>query len=145
MEYDFKQVHTVKDLTISTLVLLFGVGLFFVNKGLGICIGICGLFMYFVYKGGYKQDGKGILLTRKSEDICKSCKTSIVEFLEGKDTAPTIKKGDEGGSVRLDVYYNRSEDLAYAQLYDFRNYSYEPVTEIVELKGDRVEKLISLL
>ena len=145
MEYNFKKVHTGKDLAISTIVLLAGAGLFFVNKGLGICIGICGLFMYLVYKGGYKKDGKGILLTRKSEDICKACRTSIVEFLEGKNTVPTIKQGNEGGSIRLDVYFNKDEQVAYAQLYDFCNYTYEPATGIVELKGDRAEKLISLL
>lgn len=145
MEYNFKKVHTGKDLAISTIVLLAGAGLFFVNKGLGICIGICGLFMYLVYKGGYKKDGKGILLTRKSVDICKACRTSIVEFLEGKNTAPTIKKGNEGGSIRLDVYFNKAGQVAYAQLYDFCNYTNEPATGVVELKGDKAEKLISLL
>ena len=133
------------DLAISTIVLLAGAGLFFVNKGLGICIGICGLFMYLVYKGGYKKDGKGILLTRKSEDICKACRTSIVEFLEGKNTVPTIKQGNEGGSIRLDVYFNKDEQVAYAQLYDFCNYTYEPATGIIELKADKADKLISLL
>lgn len=145
MEYNFKKVHTGKDLAISTIVLLAGVGLFFVNKGLGICIGICGLLMYLVYKGGYKKDGKGILLTRKSEDICKACRTSIVEFLEGKNTVPTIKQGNEGGSIRLDVYFNKDEQVAYAQLYDFCNYTYEPATGIVELKAEKADKLISLL
>ena len=145
MEYNFKKVHTGKDLAISTIVLLAGAGLFFVNKGLGICIGICGLFMYLVYKGGYKKDGKGILLTRKSEDICKACRTSIVEFLEGKNTVPTIKQGTEGGSIRLDVYFNKDEQVAYAQLYDFCNYTYEPATGIIELKADKADKLISLL
>ena len=145
MEYNFKKVHTGKDLAISTIVLLAGAGLFFANKGLGSCIGICGLFMYLVYKGGYKKDGKGILLTRKSEDICKACRTSIVEFLEGKNTVPTIKQGNEGGSIRLDVYFNKAEQVAYAQLYDFCNYTYEPATGVVELKGDKADKLISLL
>ena len=145
MEYNFKKVHTGKDLAISTIVLLAGAGLFFVNKGLGICIGICGLFMYLVYKGGYKKDGKGILLTRKSEDICKASRTSIVEFLEGKNTVPTIKQGNEGGSIRLDVYFNKDEQVAYAQLYDFCNYTYEPATGIIELKADKADKLISLL
>ena len=145
MEYNFKKVHTGKDLAISTIVLIAGAGLFFVNKGLGICIGICGLFMYLVYKGGYKKDGKGILLTRKSEDICKACRTSIVEFLEGKNTVPTIKQGNEGGSIRLDVYFNKDEQVAYAQLYDFCNYTYEPATGIIELKADKADKLISLL
>ena len=145
MEYNFKKVHTGKDLAISTIVLLAGAGLFFVNKGLGIFIVICGLFMYLFYKGGYKKDGKGIFLTKKSVDICKACRTSIVEFLDGKNTAPTIKRGNEGGSIMLDVYFNKDEQVAYAQLYDFCNYTYEPATGIIELKADRAGKLISLL
>ncbi len=145
MEYNFKKVHTGKDLAISSIVLLAGIGLFFVNKGLGICIGICGLFMYLVYKGGYKKDGKGILLTRKSEDLCKACRTSIMEFLEEKNNTPMIKQGNEGGCVRLDVYFNKAEGIAYAQLYDFCNYTYEPATGIVEINGDRADKLISLI
>ena len=44
MEYNFKKVHTGKDLAISILVLLAGTGLYFLNPGLGICIGTCGLF-----------------------------------------------------------------------------------------------------
>ena len=145
MEYNFKKVHTGKDLAISTIVLLAGVGLFFVNKGVGICLIICGLFMFLVYKGAYRKDGKGILLTRKSEDVCKACRSSIVEFLEGKNTVPTINQGNEGGILRLDVYFNKAEGVAYAQLYDYNNYTYEPATGVVELKGDRAEKLLSLL
>ena len=145
MDINFKKVHTGKDLAISTIVLLAGAGLFFVNRGLGICIAVCGLLMLLFYKCGYKKDGKGVLLTKESEDICKACRTSVIEFLEGKNTTPTIKQGNDGGSVRLDVFFNKSENVAYAQLYDFCNYTYEPATGIVEIKGDRAEKLISLL
>ena len=68
-----------------------------------------------------------------------------MEFLGGKDTIPYIKKGNEGGSVRLDVYYNQAMDIAYAQLYDFCNYTYEPATEVVELRGEMADRLISKL
>ena len=145
MEYNFKKVHTGKDLAISILVLLAGVGLYFLNPGLGICIGACGLLMCLFYKKGYKINGRGILLTKESEDICKECRTSIIEFLEGKNPVPVIKQGAEGGSIRLDVYFNKSENVAYAQVYDFCNYDYEPATGIIELDGDRADKLISLL
>lgn len=145
MEINFKKVHTAKDLAISTIVLLAGVGLFFINKGLGITIVVCGLAMLFLYKGGYRKDGHSALLARKSEDLCKCCKQSIVDFLHGKDTEPQVKKGHNGGSVRLDVYFNEASGIAYAQLYDFRNYTYEPETEIVELHSPRADKLISLL
>ena len=145
MEINFKKVHTVKDLAISTLVLLAGIGLFFVNKGLGITIAACGLAMFLLYKGGYKKDGQGIVLQKKSEDLCKACKPSVVDFLNGKDVTPQIKKGNEGGSVRLDVYYNAAAGIAYAQLFDFRNYAYEPETDVIELHSPKADKLMSQL
>lgn len=145
MEINFKKVHTGKDLAISTIVLLAGVGLFFVNKGLGIIIAMCGLAMFLLYKGGYKKDGQGIVLQKKSEDLCKTCRQSIIDYLNGKDVMPQVKVGDEGGSVRLDVYYNAAAGIAYAQLFDFRNYTYEPETEVIELHSPKSDKLISLL
>lgn len=141
IEDNFKKVHTLKDLTISTIVFFAGVGLFFLNRGLGICIGICGLFMYLFYKGGYRKDGLGVLLTKKSVDICKGCRNSMIEFLEGKIDAPEIKKGTDGGCVRLEVYFDESKNVAYAQLYDFCSYDYVPATGIVQLDGSRAKTL----
>lgn len=145
MEYNFKKVHTVKDLTISTIICFAAIGLFFVNKELGFCTGVCGIFMLFLYKGGYKKDGQGVLLTRYSENLCKSVMPSIIDFLNGKDVILQIQKGFEGGSVRLEVYYNPTAGIAYAQLFDFRNYIYEPVTDVVELHSARAAKLIAQL
>ena len=145
MEYNFKKVHTGKDLTISTIVLLAGIGLFFVNKGLGLCVAICGLAMFLIYKGGYKIDGQGILLQKKSKELCKCCKPSIAEYLNGKDVTPQIKEGNEGGSVRLDVYYNAASGIAFAQLYDFCNYAFEPITGVIEIHSPKADKLISQL
>lgn len=145
MECNFKKVHTGKDLAISTIVFLAGAGLFFVNKGLGICIAICGLAMFLIYKSGYKKDGQGVVLQKKSEDLCKCCKSSIVEYLNGRDVTPQIKEGNEGGSVRLDVYFNAAEGIAYAQLYDFCNYAFEAETEVIELHSPKADLLISRL
>lgn len=145
MEYNFKRVHTGKDLAISTIILLAGIGLFFVSKGLGICIAICGLLMLLLFKCGYKKDGQGVVLQKKSEELCKCCKPSVIEYLNGKDVTPQIKEGNDGGSIRLDVFYNAEAGVAYAQLYDFCNYAYEPETEVIELHSPKAEKLISLL
>lgn len=145
MECNFKKVHTAKDLAISIVVLLAGAGLFFVNKGLGVCFAVCGLAMLFIYRSGYKKDGQGVVLQMKSVDLCKGCKQSIIDFLNGKDVTPLIKEGSDGGSVRLDVYYNTAGGVAYAQLFDFRNYEYDPETDVIELRSIRADKLISLL
>lgn len=145
MEYNFKKVHTRKDLAISTIVFFAAICLLLVNKELGFCTGFCSILMFVFYKGGYKLDGQGILLTKYSEQLCKDCMPSIIDFLNGKDVIPQIKKGFEGGSVRLDVYYNATARIAYAQLFDFINYIYVPVTEIVELNTPKADKLIAQL
>ena len=145
MEYNFKKVHTGKDLAISSIVLAAGIGFFFVNKGLGICIAACGLVMFLVYKAGCKKDGQGVLLDHKALDLCAACKQSLTDFLKGKDVNPEVKEGHEGGSVRLEVWYNKAEGIAYAQLFTFSNYTYEPETGVVELHYPKADKLISKL
>ena len=142
MEIKFKKVHTVKDLIISILVIAAGVGLYFVNQGLGGVIGVCGLLLLFFYKAGYKREGEGILLTKKALDVSHSCRDSLKNFLEGKEVEPQIDTTAIGGIIRLEVYYNADAAIAYAQLFDFSNYTYEAATEIVELRGPKAEKLI---
>lgn len=142
MEITFKKVHTAKDLIISALVIICGVGLYFVNQGLGGVIGVCGLLLLVFYKAGYKREGEGILLTKKALDVSHSCRDSLKAFLDGKEVEPQIDTTAIGGIIGLEVYYNSDADIAYAQLFDFSNYTYEAATEIVELRGPKAEKLI---
>ena len=142
MEITFKKVHTAKDLIISTLVIIAGVGLYFVNQELGGVIGVCGLLLLVFYKAGYKREGEGILLTKKALDVSHSCRDSLKGFLDGKEVEPQIDTTAIGGIIRLEVYYNADAAIAYAQLFDFSNYTYEAATGIVELRGPKAEKLI---
>ncbi len=143
MEYNFKKTHIGKDLAVSVILIIAGAGCFFLNKGIGIMIAACGLVSLLLYKAGYKVVGKDYLLTKKSEDLCKCCKSSLMDYLNGKDITPEIKRGNEGGSIRLDVYFDKANAIVYAQLFDFSNYEYVPATEVVEIYGERAEKLIS--
>ena len=145
MEIKFKSVHTVKDLVISAIVLAAGIGLYFVNAGLGVVIGICGLLLLLFYKTGHKREGEDIVLRKKAFDIAHHCRESLKGFLDGKDVEPEISTNENGGVIRLEIYYNADAAVAYARLFDFSNYTYEPAMEIVELRGSRAEKLISKL
>lgn len=145
MEINFKSVHTTKDLIISAIILAAGIGLFFVNAALGVVIGICGLLMLLFWKTGHKRTGEDIVLQKKACDIAHHCRDSVKGFLDGKDVEPEIDTNGNGGIVRLEIYYNAAEAVAYARLFDFSNYSYEPATDIVELRGPRAEKLIAKL
>ena len=125
MEIKFKKVHTKKDLIISSIVLAAGIGLYFVNAGLGILLAACGVLMLLFYKDGYKREGEGIVLQKKALDVAHSCRDSLKGFLE--------------------VFYNAAASVAYAQLFDFSNYTYEPATDLVEVRGPKADKLISKL
>ena len=145
MEIKLKKVHTAKDLIISAIVLAAGIGLYFVNAGLGAVIAVCGLLMLLFYKDGYKREGEGIVLRKKALDIAHSCRDSLKGFLDGKDVGPEVNTNISGGVIRLEVYYNADASVAYAQLFDFSNYTYEPATELVELRGPRADRLIGRL
>lgn len=145
MVIKFKKVHTVKDLTISIIMVAAGVGLYFVNAGLGILIGVCGLLMLLFYKAAYKREGEDIVLKKSAVDVAHSCRESLKEFLDGKDVEPQVNTSVNGGVIRLEVYYSAAASVAYAQLFDFSNYSYVPATEIIELRGARADRLINKL
>ena len=145
MEIQFKKVHTAKDLIISALVLAVGVGLYFVNAGLGVFIGACGILMLLFYKAAIKKVGNDTILTKKAIDVASSCRSSLLDYLNGKDVDPEIQQPGAGGVVRLEVYFNKEEGVAYAQLFNFSNYTYEAATEMIELHSPKADKLISKL
>ena len=145
MEIKFKKVHTAKDLVISAIVLAAGIGLYFVNVGLGGVVAFCGLLMLLLFKSGNKREGEDTVLQKKAIDVAHSCRESLKGFLDGKDVEPEVEASQNGGIIRLEVYYNESASIAYAQLFDFSNYNYEPATEVIELRGPRAVKLISKL
>ena len=145
MEITLKKVHTAKDLAISAIVLAAGIGLYFINAGLGIVIGLCGLLLLLLWKAGFKREGEEILLQKKALDVAHSCRESLKGFLDGKDVEPEVKPNTNGGVIRLEVYYNASEAIAYAQIFDFSNYTYEPATDIIEIRGERAKTLINKL
>lgn len=145
MEIKFKKVHTAKDLIISILVIAAGVGLYFVNEGLGGVIGVCGLLLLLFYKAAYKGIGDDTLLTKKALDVASSCRNSLLDYLNGKDVEPEVQQPGAGGVVRLEVYYNKEAGVAYAQLFNFSNYTYEAATDMVELHSPKADKLINKL
>ena len=145
MDIHFKKVHTAKDLIISFLVLAAGVGLYFVNAGLGVFIGACGILMLLFYKAAFKKVGNDTILTKKAIDVASSCRSSLLDYLNGKDVDPEIQQPGAGGVIRLEVYFNKDAGVAYAQLFNFSNYTYEAATEMIELHSPKADKLISRL
>lgn len=143
MEITLKKVHSTKDLAISIFILVLGIILLFISVPLGVVVLIIGALMLAFYKSAYKATGSDTLLSKRAFDVASSCRTSIVSFLEGKSDELQIQHPAEGGSVRLEAYYNSKENVVYAELYDFSNYVYVPATPLTTLNGERAKKFIS--
>lgn len=139
------KVHTTKDFIIFTILLAAGAGLYLLNAGLGVTIGICA-FATLIFRSGYREKGRGPTLKKRSIDIATTVRQEWKDYLEGKNVEIRIvHPKDESGAMLLEVYYNKHSRVAFAQLYDYANYSYEKATEMVRLEGDRAEKIIRLL
>lgn len=145
MEITFKKVHTSKDLIISGLICLVGVGLFFVNTWACMALVAFGLLSFLLYKDGWKRIGDNMLLRKKSLELCRTCRPAIIDLLNGKTVDSELVLGNEGGTICLQVWYNRKENVAFAQLFDFLEMSFQKATEIVELPTESAKKIIEKL
>ena len=144
-EFKIRKVHTVLDLVISAVVLAAGVGLYFVLPGWGILFALIGILLFTFYKRANMCVGDKTLLKEKTLDLATDIREQLTAFLSGQADIPELTPSGEDEHLYLEVYYNADAAVVYAQLFDFSNYTYEPATEIVELRGEKAEKLIGKL
>jgi hypothetical protein len=145
MENKFQKVHARKDLLISGCILIAGIALFFLHKASGVCVIFCGILSLILYKSGYKLNGEGILLQKESLELQNRCRTSILDFLDGKTATPQLVPGNEGGTILLEVWFNAPADIAYARLSEYKALDFQTVTDIVELSADQAQSLIRMI
>ncbi len=145
MEKNFRRVHTLTNIIVSAVFAVAGIGLFFINAGLGISLIVLGVLLFFLWKSGFRKDGLDTVLTKEAIDVPRSFRQNILDFLEGRADEVEFKEGCEGGCVRIEAFYNKHEQIVFAQLMDFSSYTYQPVGEMTELRGAKAAKLIETL
>ena len=139
------KVHTMKDLLFSTIVILVGIGLFFVSKGAGIAVALIGILLLIFFKSGSKFEGSDIILKHKKLEISRKYQQSVLDFLNGKTEELEMQPGNEGGTLLLEVWYNERECVAYAQVHAYQELNFQPITEIIELQKETALKLTEKL
>lgn len=145
MQNNFVKIHTKKDLLLSVVFIIAGIGLFFINKVAGIAIALLGILILFFYKTGYKFTGNDVILKHKKLEISRKYQQSVLDFLNGKSEILEMQPGNEGGTLLLEAWYNEQEGIAYAQLHAYQELNFQPVTEIIELQKEASQKLIEKL
>ena len=145
MDNKINKVHTIMDLCISGVFIVAGIGLFFVNKGVGALLFICGFLLLIFYKSGYKHENSGAILKHKSLELSRKCQDSVLHFLNGQSSDFEMITGNDGGSILLEIWYSKRDNVAYAQLFTFQEMSYQKFTEIMELPANAAQKLMEKL
>jgi hypothetical protein len=144
-EIKIKKDHTLLDLVISSAVFAAGVGLYFVLPGWGILFCLIGVLLFVFYKRANKRVGGSTLLKETSLDVDLEYRDSLKAFLSDGAELPAFELSKEGDHLYFETFHNEEAKVAYAQLFDVADNKFEAVTDIVELRGSRAEKLISKL
>ena len=144
-EIKIKKVHTFLDLAIASIVFAAGVGIYFLLPGWGILFCLIGVLLFVFYKRAYKRVGASTLLKEKSLDISHECMNGIIDFLGGAAGNLELTAALDGDHLYLETYFNANAQQAYVQLYEVKENSFIPITDMVELKGTKAQTLITKL
>lgn len=141
MEKYFKRVHTPMDFIISGAIIGAGIGLLFISIGTGITLIVCGTIFFLIFRTGYKCENSSATLSYKKIEICRKYQQSVLDFLNGKSAELVMKRGNEGGTLLLEVWYNKKKCIAYAQLNTYEELSFQPISGIIALTSHQAKTI----
>lgn len=147
MDKEFCRVRSAKDIVISVSLIILGIILFFLPYGIGIKIGgfflfLLGSLFLWLFKSVYKELGDKTIYHKKELFFRRELLNSILKgVISDPKSIDTTAEG-LGWTIKLNVYYSKSADKGYIQLFEYVPYNYEPCTEMLEYRINQIDNLI---
>lgn len=147
MQKTFIKVRSVKDITIFSSLIIIGGVLLALPTGAAVNITgffliFAGLILAFVMKSGYKDMETGVKYLKKERYFQQAMNQAISSAIASKPESVDLSEEDKGNAIRLDIYFSRSADKSYVQLFEYIPYKYEPCSGMYEYEIARVVNLI---
>lgn len=147
MEKTFIKIRSNKDSIISASLVLVGIifTILPVNSTIniaGISLALIGMIIAFILKSGYKDSETGEKYLKKEYYFQHAMKLPLSAVIASKPESIDISEKGEGNTLRLDIYFSKSANKAYIQLFEYIPYQYEPCSEMYEYEITEVENLI---
>ena len=147
MEKTFIRVRSIKDLTITSILVILGCVLIAIPTGASVNITgffliFAGLILAFVLKTGYKDTETGTRYLKKEHYFKQAMNQPICSVIESKPESIDLSESEKGSAVRLDVYYSKASGKAYLQVFEYIPYKYEPCSKMYEHQMETVDRLI---
>ncbi len=148
MEPNFIKVRSVKDIIISSSLVILGCILAIMPIGTGANIGgatliIAGIILALVLKTAYKESSSSEKYHKKEFCFQQECKSSILNAISNNPNSVEISQNGKGQALRLDLYYSQNAGDAYIQLFEYVPHQYKPCSELYVYEINRVATLIS--
>lgn len=145
MEREFIRVRSIKDIIISSLLLIAGTVLVILPTSDAINIAgffmlLTGLLLFFVLKSAYKDNVSGEQFNKKERFFSQDMHERLCKAI----TCPhdmDFSAEDKGSTLRLDIYYNKTKVLV--QLHEYIPHTYEPCSPLVEYDRTKGAAFIS--
>lgn len=147
MEKTFTRVRSIKDIAISSSIIICGAVLTALPDSdslniFGFVLLFTGLILILVLRSAYKDEETGAKYQKK-ERFFETChRESLTNLISGKARKVDLSAEDKGNGLRLDIYHSQQTGKAYVQLYEYVPYKYEPCTSMHEHDIENVTELI---
>lgn len=147
MNKEFTRVRSVKDIIISSVLLIGGAVL--VALPTATSINIIGFFMIFagiilflVLKTGYKDNETGVRYCKTERFFAQSMRQDVLDAIATKPESINLSEEDKGNGIRLDIYHSKESNKAYIQLFEYIPYKYEPCSRLYEYELKNANKIL---
>lgn len=147
MNKEFKSVRTNKDIIVSLLVSIAGITLISLPTPVsvnivGCCLIFTGIILFVFLKTGYSDNETKETYCKKVFYFPQSCKGTVLSSLEHNIKNIDLSENDKGNGLKMDVYFNKKNNKAFIQLFEYIPYRYEPASETFGFTTDEISKLI---
>ena len=144
---EFVKVHSLMDTFIYVALIMAGVLLILLPLGQVIAVFGCflivsGIVVALINKTEYKNLQLKGHFKKLEYYYPLSQRAEIVGALMGEPEILLPPDTNKDDVLRLDIYYAKSNDKAYLQLFKYVPYAYEPASIIYELEKESIHKLL---
>ncbi len=147
MDKEFYRVRSASDIAISVTLIILGIVLFLLPYGIGIKIGgffllLLGSLFLWLFKSVYKETGEKNIYHKRELYFRRDLLNSILKGVVSDPHSIDTTAEGLGWTIKLNVYYSKSADKGYIQLFEYVPYNYEPCTEMLEYRINQIDNLI---
>lgn len=139
---NIKKTRSAKDIIITLVFLAAGVALLFCSDSmfiLGCTVIAFAVILFLAMRSSYTIEGQSGKFRRKTANYPKTRKEDIVSFLEGKSDKVVP---EAPGGLLMYIYYRCDKSSGFAQINDFDQYEYKPITDLLPLNAEQVKALL---